>query len=85
MLPVLAPIVPGARQLSRSSGDLLWLLADADAQGLSGQYIDGRVVQPGSSESSDPAKIARAIEVAHELLGRHLNPTSPFLASRFTR
>jgi NAD(P)-dependent dehydrogenase (short-subunit alcohol dehydrogenase family) len=75
MLPVLAPIVPGARLLSRSSGDLLWLLADVDAQGLSGQYIDGRVAQPGSSESSDPAKIARAVEVAHELLRRHLNPS----------
>lgn len=84
LLPVLAPVVPGARLLSRSSGDLLWLLTEADAQSLSGQYIDGRVPQPGSSESSDPVKIARMIEVAHDLIGRHLDPSGAFLAARLT-
>ncbi len=80
LLPLFAPIVPGARLLARSSGDLLWLLTEADAQSLSGQYVDGRAPQPGSSESSDPAKIARAIEVAHVLLRRCLDPSSTFLA-----
>jgi hypothetical protein len=74
----LAPILPGARHLSRSSGDLLWLVTDADALALSGRYIDGRVPQPGSAESSDPVKIARAMAVAHELLARHLDPASAF-------
>jgi NAD(P)-dependent dehydrogenase (short-subunit alcohol dehydrogenase family) len=83
-LPLLAPILPGARLLSRSSGDLLWLLTDADAQSLSGRYIDGRVPRPGSRESSDPAKIARAIEVAHALLTRCLDPASTFLAPPLT-
>jgi NAD(P)-dependent dehydrogenase (short-subunit alcohol dehydrogenase family) len=84
VLPVLAPIVPGARLLGRSAGDLLWLLTEADAQGLSGQYVDGRTPQPGSRESSDPAKIARAIEVAHALLRRCLQSSSGYLAPRLT-
>jgi len=76
-LPVLAPILPGARLLNRSAGDLLWLLTDADARALSGQYVDGRTVRPGSAESRDPVKIARAIEVARMLLARHLH-NAPF-------
>ena len=71
-MPVLAPILPGARGLGRSASDLLWLLTDADVGSLSGQYVDGRVPQAGSSESRDPAKIARAMEVAHELVGRYV-------------
>jgi NAD(P)-dependent dehydrogenase (short-subunit alcohol dehydrogenase family) len=76
IMPYMTPILYGARGLERSAGDLLWLLTDADAQSLSGQYVDGRLPQPGSSESRDPAKIARAIEVAYVLLGRHTKSSS---------
>ena len=55
--------------LSSFRADLLWLLTEADAQSLSGQYVDGRVPQPGSSELRDPVKIARTIEVAYALIG----------------
>lgn len=73
IMPGLAPVLPGARSLSRSASDLLWLIADADVGPLSGQYIDGRVPEPGSEESRDPVKVARAVEVAHALLARHLD------------
>jgi NAD(P)-dependent dehydrogenase (short-subunit alcohol dehydrogenase family) len=72
LLPPLAPILPGARTVERAASDLLWLLADADAASLSGQYVDGRVPRPGSLDSRDPAKIAHAVEVARVLLDRHL-------------
>jgi NAD(P)-dependent dehydrogenase (short-subunit alcohol dehydrogenase family) len=72
VMPLFAPILPGARQLKQSSADLLWLLTQADARALSGQYVDGRTPQPGSEDSRDPAKIARAVEVAHLLLERCL-------------
>lgn len=70
VLPALAPILPGARALAQSASDLLWLLIGADAPLLSGQYVDGRVPRPGSTESRDPAKIARAMEVAQALVSR---------------
>jgi hypothetical protein len=70
-LTTLAPILPGARSLARSASDLLWLLTEADALSLSGQYVDGRVPRSGSAESRDVAKIARAVEIAHTLLARH--------------
>jgi len=69
-MPLLVPILPGARRLSQSAGDLLWLISEAHAARLSGQYVDSRVPRPGSSESHDPAKITRAMEVAHTILGR---------------
>jgi NAD(P)-dependent dehydrogenase (short-subunit alcohol dehydrogenase family) len=72
VMPVLAPILPGARTLERSASDLLWLVTDADARSLSGQYVDGRMPQPGSDESRDPVKIARAVDAALSLLGRHV-------------
>lgn len=72
LLPPFAPILPGARALEQSASDLLWLLTDADAGSLSGQYVDGRAPQPGSMDSRDPAKIARTVEVARALLDRHL-------------
>jgi hypothetical protein len=34
--------------------------------------------RPGSSESRDPAKIARAIEVAYALLDRYVKSSSAF-------
>ena len=81
-MALLAPILPGARGLGRSAGDLVWLIAEADVAPLSGQYVDGRVPRPGSRESHDPAKITRAVEW-HALLGRFvetaglLAPNSP--------
>jgi NAD(P)-dependent dehydrogenase (short-subunit alcohol dehydrogenase family) len=78
IMPGLAPILPGARSLERSAGDLLWLLTEADARSLSGHYVDGRTPLPGSSESRDPAKIARAIEVAYALLDRYVKSGSAF-------
>ena len=70
LMPVLVPILPGARGLGRSAGDLFWLIADADTVRLSGQYVDGRVPRSGSGESRDPAKIMRAVEVAREIIAR---------------
>ena len=81
VMPVLAPILPGARSLAQSADDLLWLLTEADARGLSGRYIDGRTPQLGSIESSDGAKIARTVEVALALLARHLEPASARVAT----
>jgi NAD(P)-dependent dehydrogenase (short-subunit alcohol dehydrogenase family) len=72
VMPVLAPILPGARSLEHSASDLLWLLCDADAQSLSGQYVDGRSAQPGSRESRDRAKIGRTVEAARALIARSL-------------
>jgi NAD(P)-dependent dehydrogenase (short-subunit alcohol dehydrogenase family) len=72
LMPPLTPVLPGARSLARSAGDLLWLLTEADAHGLSGSYIDGRMSRPGSEESRDATKIARAMEAGHALLARCL-------------
>jgi NAD(P)-dependent dehydrogenase (short-subunit alcohol dehydrogenase family) len=78
IMPGLAPILPGARSIARSASDLLWLVTEADARSLSGQYVDGRLPQPGSEESRDVVKIARTVEVGHALLGRYLEPARPF-------
>ena len=74
VMPPLAPLLPGARPFNTSVSDLLWLMTEADARSLSGHYVDGRVAQPGSEESNDEAKIARAVEVAHALLATILKP-----------
>jgi hypothetical protein len=79
-MPVLAPILPGARSVSRSASDLLWLMTEADARALSGQYVDGRVPQAGSDESRDAVKIARTVEVGHDLLNRYLKPADAFVS-----
>jgi NAD(P)-dependent dehydrogenase (short-subunit alcohol dehydrogenase family) len=76
VMPAFAPILPGARSLGQSSSDLLWLLTEADVQNISGNYIDGRDVQPGSNESRDWVKIARAMEVAKSLIGEQLDEHS---------
>lgn len=85
VMPMLVPILPGARALEQSASDLLWLLTEADARSLSGQYVDGRVPQPGSMDSRDRAKIARAVEVAHALLDRHLLSANVSPANRERR
>lgn len=68
VMPLLTPVLPGARSLSQSASDLLWLVTEADGRSLSGRYVDGRVAQAGSEESKDQAKIARAVEVGRFLL-----------------
>jgi protochlorophyllide reductase len=74
VMPLLTPVLPGARSLNRSASDLVWLMTKADGRRLSGQYVDGRVAEPGSNESRDPAKIARAVEVGHSLLATTFPP-----------
>jgi NAD(P)-dependent dehydrogenase (short-subunit alcohol dehydrogenase family) len=75
VLPLLTPLLPGARSLNRSVSDLLWLLTEADGRRLSGHYVDGRVVRSGSEDSRDQVKIVRTIEVANSLLARALAST----------
>jgi len=82
LMPLLVPILPGARGLGRSAGDLLWLISEADTVHLSGQYVDGRVTRPGSGESRDPAKIMRAVEVAREIIARAVDRARPLTADR---
>jgi len=82
LMPMLAPVLPGARGLGRSAGDLLWLITTADAVRLSGQYVDGRTPQPRSRDSRDPAKIARAMEVAREILARSIKSAGRLGADR---
>jgi NAD(P)-dependent dehydrogenase (short-subunit alcohol dehydrogenase family) len=77
VMPLLAPILPGARSFNTSVSDLLWLMTEANARSLSGHYVDGRVAQPGSEESNDAAKIARVVEVAHALLATVPVPVKP--------
>lgn len=68
IMPLMAPFLPGVRTMSRSADDLLWLVTEAEAKALSGKYLDGRTVMPGSDESRDPAKIARVIDVSRNLV-----------------
>src|SRR5262249_48913900 len=82
LMPLLVPILPGARGLDRSAGDLCWLISEADTSRLSGQYIDGRVPRPGSGLSRDPAKIMRAVSVAHEIIGRAVDAARSIAADR---
>ncbi len=76
LLPTLTPILPGARSLNRSAGDLLWLVTKADAEALRGQYVDGRTVQPGSDESRDTKKIEAIASYSRALIARHLAVSS---------
>jgi NAD(P)-dependent dehydrogenase (short-subunit alcohol dehydrogenase family) len=72
VMPLLSPILPGTRSLKRSATDLLWLLTEADTQSMSGTYVDGRQIRPGSLESRDNAKISRSVEVARWLINERL-------------
>jgi hypothetical protein len=76
IMRALVPIIPLARSLERSAGDLLWLLTAPDVRHLSGSYVDGRSKQPGSPESRDQAKIARGMEVANRLISDRLTARS---------
>jgi protochlorophyllide reductase len=71
LLPTLAPILPGARSLSRTAGDLLWLVTQANAKALRGAYVDGRTVQPGSEESRDTRKISAVVAISRGLIAKH--------------
>ena len=77
VLPLLTPLLPGARSLKRSASDLLWLMTEAEGRCLSGHYVDGRVAQPGSAESREEAKIARVVEVGHSLLATIMRQAGP--------
>jgi NAD(P)-dependent dehydrogenase (short-subunit alcohol dehydrogenase family) len=79
VMPILAPVLPGVRTIERSAGDLLWLLTDANAESLRGQYVDGRAVAPGSAESRADEKIAAVATASHELIARHLGGAAPTL------
>src|SRR5215471_14261201 len=72
VMPLLSPILPGTRSLTRFAADLLWLLTEADAQSMSGEYVDGRQIRPGSLESRDRTKISRSVEVAKWLINERL-------------
>src|SRR5262245_64917035 len=69
---LLSPNHPDTLSIKRSSVDLLWFLTDADTRSMSGKYVDGREIRPGSLESRDRAKIARSVEVAKWLLNERL-------------
>lgn len=81
VLPLLTPVLPWARSMGQSASDLAWLLTAADASSLSGQYINGRAIEPGSPDSRDLAKIARLVSVSRQLiaesLGAHEVTTAP--------
>lgn len=58
IMSALAPVLPATRTVERSASDLLWLLTEADPLSMTGSYVDGRTVAPGSASSRDAAKIA---------------------------
>lgn len=68
----LAPLLPGARSLERSAGDLLYLLTDASLAAISGEFVDGRAVASGSADSRDAAKIGRMRAVSRALVAQSL-------------
>ena len=72
VLPVLAPVLPGARSLARSSGDLAWLVTEAQLKPVSGSFFDGRRPSPGSPDSRDKAKISRLMDVSRSLIDQTL-------------
>ncbi len=71
LMPLLVPILPGARSLERSAGDLLWLVTQADAAAHNGHYVNGRKIEPGSAESRDLDKIRAVIAYSRDLIARH--------------
>lgn len=81
LLPALAPILPGARSIGRSAGDLLWLVTEADAEALRGEYVDGRTVHASSAESRDQTKIEAVAGISRALIARHLADYAPRAAA----
>lgn len=84
VMPLLAPLLPGARTMARSAGDLLWLTTDADLAALHGQYVNGRTPEPGSADSRDRHKIDSVMTLSHHLLAEQLagHGREPALARR---
>lgn len=82
LLPALAPILPGARSIARSAGDLLWLVTEANAAALRGQYVNGRYVEPGSAESRDRTKIDAVAGTSRALIARHLSAAPRVIAAQ---
>lgn len=82
LFPLLTPILPGARSIARSGGDLAWLLTEADLRKVSGAYFDSRTVLPGSPDSRDPEKIARMMQVSRELIAGALQQGAAAAAAR---
>jgi hypothetical protein len=72
VLPGLTPVLPGVRSISRSSGDLAWLITEAQLEPCSGSFFDGRRPSPGSPDSRDKAKISRLMDVSRSLIARTL-------------
>ena len=72
LMPLLVPILPGARSVERSGGDLFWLITEADASVHHGQYVNGRRIEPGSDESRDREKIRETVEVSRAFITRIL-------------
>jgi NAD(P)-dependent dehydrogenase (short-subunit alcohol dehydrogenase family) len=72
LLPALAPVLPGVRSVSRSSGDLVWLITEAQLKPVSGSFFDGRRPSPGSPDSRDKAKISRLMDVSRSLIAQAL-------------
>lgn len=84
VLPLLAPALPGLRSIERSAGDLTWLLTEADPRPLSGHYVNGRTVEPGSADSRDPTKVRRMAEISHCLIDANLESAETATAPKGT-
>jgi len=72
LLPAFAPVLPGVRSVTRSSGDLVWLLTQAPLKPVSGSFFDGRQPSAGSPDSCDRAKISRLMDVSRDLIAQTL-------------
>lgn len=70
VLPVVSAVMPEMRSIAKSSSDLLWLLRDAPAEEVSGQYVNGRKVEQGSDLSNDREKIDSMMQFSLDLLTR---------------
>lgn len=83
VMPPLARIMPGMRSIEQSASDLLWLVQEAPADLVSGQYVNGRTVEDGSAESRDWSKIERTMAVSLDLLIRLGHIPAPDGVARF--
>lgn len=81
VMPLLAPLLPGARTIDRSAGDLAWLITAADLSRQSGCYFDGREAMTGSLESCDSVKISRMADVSRQLIAAKLSEPMPVRCS----
>ncbi|KUO04719.1 SDR family NAD(P)-dependent oxidoreductase [Streptomyces caeruleatus] len=68
MAPVLVRILPGARSVARSGGDLAWLATSPDVAGVTGTYFSGRRQRASSPQSQDASLAAQLWEISEELV-----------------